>query len=152
MKLFTIPLTRVMALSLLIAITSCSKEDEPADVIYDIRGTAQAVNAQSSTSAYGNIIGGYSATYKKIAFNINWYNLGTKATGTSLQFDNGQGRQVVKTFSVTEGTTTGLTAGEMQLTEDQEKHLLNGGLFYTVNTVEHPEGELLGKMQVLRTQ
>jgi hypothetical protein len=152
MKLFTSPLTRVMAIALVIAFTSCTKDNEPADQIYDIRGTATAVNAQTSDAAYGNITGGYSATYKKIAFNINWYNLGSKATGSSLRFDNGQSNEVVKTFTVTEGTTTGLTAGEMLLTNEQATKLLNGEWEYTVNTIDHPEGELVGKMNVLRTQ
>jgi hypothetical protein len=152
MKLFTSPLTRVMAMAFVIAITSCTKDSVTNDVIFDIRGTSSPVNPQNSNAAYGNIIGGYSATNNKIAFNINWYNLSSRATGSSLRFDNGQAEEVIKTFTVTEGTTTGLTAGEMQLTDEQVKQLLNGEWFYTVNTVNHPEGELVGKMQVLRTQ
>ena len=154
MKIHTLPMQRLLALTLVvIAFTSCSKEKSPEDLVYDIRGTASAVNQQNNTGAYGNIYGGFSASSNKIAFNINWYNLGTKATGTSIHMNDANGNDiVVKEFFVTEGTTTGLTAGEMNLSEEQVVRLLNGDWSYSVNTVDHPNGELVGKMRVSRSQ
>ena len=153
MKILTLPMQRLLALTLVVAFSSCSKEKSPQDVIYDVRGTASSVNLQNSTGAYGNIFGGFSTTGKKIAFKINWYNLGTSATGTSIRMNDANGNDiVVKQFPVTEGTTAGLTAGEMNLSEEQAIRLLNGDWSYSVNTVDHPDGELRGKMQVSRSR
>jgi len=152
MKLFTNSLTRIAAISFLVAFTSCTKDNEPADVVYDIRGNTPAVSSGVNINAYANFTGGYSATYKKVAFNINWYNIAGKVTGTSLAVDSEGSLEVIKNFGVTEGAGSGLTASDMMLTKEQETKLLNGEWVFTVNTVDHPAGELVGKMQVIRTQ
>ena len=152
MKFFTNSHTRVMAIAFVMSFAACTKDKEPNDQIFDIRGNATSVSMQNNDAAYGNITGGYSATYKKIAFNINWYNLSDKATGSSLGIYDGRTVEVIKTFPVTEGTTTGLTAADMQLSDEQATKLSNGEWVFMVNTVDHPEGELQGKMLLIRTQ
>lgn len=131
---------------------SCTK-DTPKDVIYVIRGNAEpAVAATTSSPAFGTINGGYSATYKKIAFNINWYNLSSAPTGTSFYFGDPGGTGKIKSFAVTEGNRNGLTASEMFLTDSQVQSLLNGNWYYSVNTEDHPTGEITGKLMVLKTE
>ena len=144
--------TTFISLIALLVFSSCSKKDNPADIIYVIRGTAEAQVSGNpvSSNGYGNITGGYSITNNKLAFNVNWVNLGSAPTGTSFYLEGSvaQGNAAI-VFPVTEGSkSTGLTAGEMSLTEEQASSLLNGSWYYTINTVDHPNGELKGRVQV----
>lgn len=134
-----------------IIFSSCTKKDNAVDFIYVLRGTAdlQIKDSSLSKTSYGTIYGGYSATNKKMAFNINWVNLSSAATGASFHLERSlRADSIVKIFPVTEGNFTGLAAGEMFLNEEEAASLLNGKWFYTVNTVDHPNGELTGKIYV----
>ncbi|MES2646488.1 MAG: CHRD domain-containing protein [Bacteroidota bacterium] len=141
----------VLALSFLVG---CSKQKEDLDVIYIVRGNAEAqVSASDNSVAFGNIYGGYSATYKKLAFNINWQNLESAPTGSEFYLVSAFGDvSLVKKFAVTEGNFNGLTAGEIYLNDEQAASLLNGNWYYTVTTIDHPEGEIKGKVTVVKTQ
>ena len=132
---------------------SCSKKDDRQDVILVIRGNAETEASSTSSVAYGTIYGGYSALYKKLAFNIDWTDLSSEPTSSSFYFANGlRAGGLVKTFPVTEGSKNGLTAGDMILSDEQAAELLNGNWYYTVNTVNFPAGEIKGKVEVVKTQ
>lgn len=132
---------------------SCSKKDDQQDIILVIRGNAETEASATPSIAYGTIYGGYSSLYKKLAFNINWSDLSSEPTGSSFYFANGLlAGSLVKTFQVTEGSKKGLTAGDMILSDEQAAELLNGNWYYTVNTVNFPDGEIRGKVEVVKTQ
>jgi hypothetical protein len=142
-------------LLILTVLVGCSKQKEDLDIIYIVRGNAEAqISSADNNVAFGNIYGGYSATYKKLAFNINWQNLTSAPTGSAFYVGDGTGggTSLVKKFAVTEGDFDGLTAGEIFLSEEQASSLLNGNWYYTVNTVDHPDGEIKGKVTVVKTQ
>jgi hypothetical protein len=151
----TITPLKVIGVGLLFFTTliSCSKKDDQQDVILVIRGNAGTEAPATPSVACGTIYGGYSALYKKLAFNINWSDLSSEPTGSSFYFVNGlRAGDLVKTFSVTEGSKKGLTAGAMILSDEQAAELLNGNWYYTVNTVDFPAGEIRGKVEVVKTQ
>jgi hypothetical protein len=129
------------ALLFMILLTACSKKDDPITDFYVVTGTATSVYNDSS---YAIILGGYNAGSKKMAFNVNWHHAGGLATGTSFRTAGGSG--LLKTFGVTEPGVNGLAAGDMILTADEAALLLAGKVLYTVNTLEHPDGEIAGKV------
>ncbi|CAN5648255.1 hypothetical protein BH10BAC3_BH10BAC3_14890 [soil metagenome] len=153
MAKFTPIKTLAICLVFLVCLTACSKKDGIQDEILLVRGNAETEASATPSVAFGTIYGGYSSLYKKLAFNINWADLSSEPTGSSFYFANGllAGR-LVKTFQVTEGSKKGLTAGDMILSDEQAAELLNGNWYYTVNTLNFPDGEIRGKVEVVKTQ
>jgi len=132
------------------AFSSCSKKNQLVDEIYLIRGNAepQTVNGSNESKAYGTIYGGYSPKNKKIAFNITWNELSSTPTGSCFYLED----NLEKVFPVTEGNLSGLTAGEMYLSNDQANELVKGNWSYSVNTINYPDGEIKGKMEITAPQ
>jgi hypothetical protein len=144
-----------VGLSFLLLFQSCSKEKDDNDDIYVITGNANSNAAGApEAKAFGAISGGYSARYKKVAFNIVWKDLSSAPKGSAFYFAGAlQADSVIKIFPVTEGNDrSGLTAGEMFITDEQASELMNGKWTYSVNTSGHPHGEIKGRVILSRSQ
>ena len=154
-KIFSHPVMFIFGLGVLLFFFSCNKEKDDNDKIYTISGVAEPEYSSTvEAKAFGAIYGGYSAKYKKLAFNITWQDLGSEPKGSAFYFAGGlRADSVIKIFPVTEGNQlSGLTAGEIYITDEQAAELMNGAWSYSVNTVDHPNGEIKGKVLLVKNQ
>lgn len=129
---------------------SCTKKEEKSTILV-VKGMATHTGSlHAESNAIGAISGGYSVQDRKLIFNISWANLESQPTGTTFYTGQYPDSENQVLFPVTEGNTSGLTAGELHMTNEQANDLLSGKWMYTINSRNHPNGELIGSIIIVR--
>jgi len=138
-----------------VILVACHKSDGPAvdNRPYTISGnaTGSQVVPPLPDSANATITGTYNPANHVLNFTSNWNNL--SGNPTIAGFYNGapgaSGVAVGDSWSIS-GGPTGTITGNVNLSETQATELLNGNMYYTYGTLNHPTGEIRGQISVMR--
>ena len=138
--------TSILSLSSLFLFSSCDKDDENTNGIYQINATlngASVVPANSSTGT-GSVTGTYNSKDNVLTYNASWN--GLTGTATSGHFHSTASGTPLRVFTIVGASASGVTP----LTEEEEKDLLEGKWYVDLHTGTYPNGEVRGQVSATK--
>jgi hypothetical protein len=135
-------------------IFSCTKTSETDDSTYAIMGNAsglQEVPANTSPAS-GALSGTYNAENNTLQYNIDWKTLSGMPTTAHFHETEykGDSTEAIIEITISADGINGSATGIVILTDSAEAALLNGNLYYDVQTPLYPNGEIRGQVIALR--
>jgi hypothetical protein len=141
-----------IALTTVVAFSSCDKDDDDNDNMYSLTGNASGSQVVPSVSGTGsaNITGTYNSNTRALSYTSTW--TGLSGAPTSAGFYTGaagtSGIAAGSPWTLSTPGTSGTYSSSMVLTEDQATQLRNGNWYYSYGTAAHSGGEVRGQMTV----
>jgi hypothetical protein len=144
-------MTSIVAASAFV-LSSCDKDDDDMDVaMYSISGTASGSQMVPAVTGSGTatITGTYNAKTNVMNYTTTWSALSAAPTGGGLYVGNAgeAGVAIGTTWNLgTDVDVAGTYSGQITLTDDQEDELLDGDMYYVINTSTNASGEIRGQI------
>ncbi len=143
---------------LLVAVAACEKDNDNntpgPNQTFNIRGNAngaQEAPNRVTTTATGTITGTYNKETNVLNYTINY--TGLSSAPNNMHFhgpaDPGVAAGVQVGISGYTAAATGMVSGQANLSEAQEKDLLEGMWYYNIHTPANGAGEIRGQVFVV---
>jgi hypothetical protein len=149
LKRFSLPI----AFFILLLINSCTKTNDRNENIYILMGNASGSQEVPAVASYGtaSLNGTYNADDKVMNYLISWSGLSDRVNAVNLHGPAtiGASADISMELMINDFSSTGKASGTVTFDDSMVNALLNGNLYYNINSVAYPNGEIRGQIMAI---